>query len=46
MLLLACKDFAEIRNDYFEEIREFFAAETYFESFKTNKNALEKGQID
>ena len=30
------EDLAEIRNDYFAEIRSFFSPETYFESFKTN----------
>ena len=34
------KEYAEIRNDYFEEIREFFAAETYFNSFNTNAHYL------
>ena len=30
------KDYASIRNEFFAEIRQYFAAETYFESFKTN----------
>ena len=34
------KDYAEVRNDYFEEIREFFSAETYFNSFNTNAQYL------
>ncbi len=34
------KDFAEIRLEYFDEIRRFFDAETYFRSFSINSQYL------
>lgn len=34
------EDYAETRNDYFDEIRQFFAAENYFESFRTNSQYM------